>query len=585
VSDTPLQPTNEASDALFARLDEVGVLANVHPIEPAATAWHLEREIVATAEGTLTLCDREVQVHVGLPADFPRRLPVIAVDRKGDLGRLPHVESDGTVCYQPTEEPLLDHRNPLGIVSEAIMLAAGTLNDALRGARAEEYANEIAAYWNKAFPEAQCVVSVLDPTDEPRLVTAFSHKGDRTTVADDPAAFASFRIGRNVQRLSFANALYVPIDPATIDPHFHPRDLATPDGVRAFVKPVLRRDKDLWHRILRRCQGLEVVVVLGVRRPAGRRGLVGLLFKREGSVHALDPDRLDARRILPVRIKPADRGFLVPRGGADPGLASRRVLLIGCGAVGGHVAMNLVRAGLGEIDLMDRDTFEYANTFRHVCGRAHVGRPKVEGLRLEIERLWPFVVVKEHHADALRWLREHPGGFCDYDLVISALGNPTIEQRINEVIHRGPSSPPAVFAWLEPLGIGGHVLVTHGGSASPGCFECLYHRTGDPEALVCRTAFATPGGQYTHDVMGCGSQYMTFGDLDAQKTASQVARWAIELLRGGMVENSLLSWKGPVDAFAAAGFTTTPRYDLVAGEESLRGAEFARFDCPICRSV
>ncbi len=573
------EPTDAPPEAL---LHVEGLLSDVRPLQ-AGASWLVKRQLVAAVEGTLTLADREVSVQVGLPIDFPRSLPVIGVDPDGELAGLPHVEPDGVVCYDARDEPLLDHRNPRGIVSEALGLAAGTLNRGLHGDRATEYANEIVAYWRTCHPDAPRIVSVLDPNDEPRLVTAFFRQGERITLADDPAMFASFREGRNVQHLSFANAVYVPIEPASMNPRFHPRDLATPDGVRTFVLPVLQRDKDLWRRVLGRCRSDEVVVALGVHRPAGRRGLVGLLMKRGKDAHPLDPDRLEAHQITPVWIVPADRGFLVPRGGADLDLAKRRVLVIGCGAVGGHVAYNLVKAGVGEIHLLDPERFEYANTFRHVCGRTHVGCAKVDGLRFEMERLWPFVKVVPHVADVLGWMRENPSGFNDFDLVVSAIGNPTVEQRVNEVIYADASAPPVMFAWLEPLGLGGHVLLTHTGAAHRGCFECLYHHAGDDNSLVCRTAFARPGARYTRDMMGCGSQHMAFGDLDAQRTAAYVARRAVDVLRGVVKEGELVSWKGPADAFRAAGFTTTPRYDQGATEETLPGSVIVRPDCYVCQ--
>lgn len=579
-----LGPLDGPPETFLAHLGTEGLLADVRPLAPSAS-WFAERKPIAAVQGTLALKDRAVSVQVALLVDFPRGLPVIGVDPRGEFAGLPHVEPDGAVCYDARDEPLLDHRNPRGIVSEALGLATGTLNRVLQDDRATEYANEIVAYWRANFPDAPRLVSVLDPNDMARIVTGFCRQGERITLADDPAALASFRDGRNVDRLSFVNALYVPIDPAAIAPGFHPRDLATPDGVRTFVVSVLKCDKELWRRVLRRCRSEEVIVALGVRRPVGRRGLVGLLLRRGKDAHPLDPDRLEARRITPLRIEPADRGFLLPRGGADLDLTKRRVLVIGCGSVGGYVAFNLVKAGVGEIHLLDRERFEYANTFRHVCGRAHVGRMKVEGLRLEIERLWPFVKVVPHTADVLGWVREHPAGFRDYDLVISALGNPTVEQRVNEVIHADASAPPVMFAWLEPLGLGGHVLLTNVGAASRGCFECLYRHAGDDGALVCRTAFAAPGGHYTRDTMGCGSQHMAFADLDAQKTAAYVARRAVDLLRGTVTESELVSWKGPADAFRAAGFTTTLRYDQGPTKETLSSPEIVRAECPVCRTL
>jgi hypothetical protein len=235
------------------------------------------------------------------------------VDPRGELAWLPHIEPDGVVCFDARDEALLDHRNPRGIISEALDLATGTLNQGLLGDRATEYASEIGAYWLSNFPNAPGIVSVVEPNDTARMVTAFLLQGERIAVADDPAVFASFRDSRNVGHLSFVNAVYVPIDPAAISRGFHPRELATPNGVRTFVIPVLRSDRDLWHRVLRRCRSEDVVVALGIQRPAGRRGLVGLLLKREGrpSARPRSPGRAShhrpSRRARRPRLPPTAR--------------------------------------------------------------------------------------------------------------------------------------------------------------------------------------------------------------------------------------------------------------------------------------
>jgi hypothetical protein len=560
---------------ILDRLGVDGVLRDVRAIAPSK-AWFRRRELVAVVEGALDIDDHAVRVQVGLKADFPTLLPVISVDPAGEFSELPHVEADGTVCYRPQDEPLLDRDNPSGIVLEALTLATSTLRSALHGDPAGEYAHEIVAYWAQLDPKARRIQGVIEPDDRARIVTAFLEGGKLIAAADSPEAFAAFRTQRNIDHLTVANALYVPIDPARADSSFHPRRLTSVDGVQIYVVPSINQDKTLWREIEQHCRSRELLVVLGVHRKGERRGLVGLLVRRRDDGHPLG---LKASGIAPVHIDPVDRGYLAPRGGADVGLAERKVLVIGCGAVGGHVIMNLARAGIGEIHLTDPEDFEAANTFRHVCGRVYTDRKKVDGLKLELERLLPFVSVKTYPQDVLDWMRQNPEGFREFDLVVCAIGNPMVEMRVNEAIVTDAEAPPVIFAWLEPFGLGGHVLVAHVGNAA-GCFECLYTR--DAGVLACRAAFARPGVRYTRDMMGCGSQHMAYGDLDAQRTAGYVARRALELLQGKTQEPVLLSWKGDAETFREAGFKTTRRFDHSASETVLQGSAIARSDCPVC---
>ena len=60
-------------------------------------------------------------------------------------------------------------------------------------------------------------------------------------------------------------------------------------------------------------------------------------------------------------------------------LAHARVAVFGIGGVGGHLCEALARAGVGAIDIVDRDTVSLSNINRQVvASHSTVGRPKVE---------------------------------------------------------------------------------------------------------------------------------------------------------------------------------------------------------------
>ena len=60
-------------------------------------------------------------------------------------------------------------------------------------------------------------------------------------------------------------------------------------------------------------------------------------------------------------------------------LRETRVILAGCGAVGGYALEGMVRAGVGHIRVVDGDAFSESNLNRQVlCTRDTVGRPKAE---------------------------------------------------------------------------------------------------------------------------------------------------------------------------------------------------------------
>lgn len=90
-------------------------------------------------------------------------------------------------------------------------------------------------------------------------------------------------------------------------------------------------------------------------------------------------------------------------GGAVERLKSSRVLVFGCGGVGGFAIEALVRAGIGHLTVVDHDTVAESNLNRQIIAtRLTVGQPKVEAVHDRVRIINPelrFRAVSEF-ADA-----------------------------------------------------------------------------------------------------------------------------------------------------------------------------------------
>lgn len=92
-------------------------------------------------------------------------------------------------------------------------------------------------------------------------------------------------------------------------------------------------------------------------------------------------------------------------------LSSARVAVFGIGGVGGHLAEALARAGVGHIDLIDRDTVSLSNINRQaVALHSTVGRPKAEVMAERIRDINPSCDVKAFEVFYL------PDNADDFDL-------------------------------------------------------------------------------------------------------------------------------------------------------------------------
>src|SRR5207237_3839927 len=71
-------------------------------------------------------------------------------------------------------------------------------------------------------------------------------------------------------------------------------------------------------------------------------------------------------------------------------LAGKTVLIIGVGSGGSTIALELVKAGVGNFLLVDPDRVEVANVVRHLCGLSDLGRFKTKAIRDLILEKNPF---------------------------------------------------------------------------------------------------------------------------------------------------------------------------------------------------
>lgn len=76
-------------------------------------------------------------------------------------------------------------------------------------------------------------------------------------------------------------------------------------------------------------------------------------------------------------------------------IRNAKVLIVGCGGVGGSIAVVLARTGVGNFTLMDFDVYEPSNMNRQIgCFRETLGRKKVEVIREQILGINPEAEVK-----------------------------------------------------------------------------------------------------------------------------------------------------------------------------------------------
>lgn len=220
-------------------------------------------------------------------------------------------------------------------------------------------------------------------------------------------------------------------------------------------------------------------------------------------------------------------------------LADARVVVVGCGALGGTAAEQLARAGVGHLTIIDRDIVELSNLQRQVLfdeEDARANLPKAVAAERRLQRINSCIEIRGLVADLHA---ENAEQLLDADLILDGTDNAETRYLINDVAVK--NQIPWIYAGC--VGSEGRVMAIVPGMTS--CLRCLFPIS------------PAPGELQTCDSAG------VFGPA-ASVTASIQAGLAIRILveevERGMV---ILDLK-------------TGRFNRIAEEETKRE------DCPCC---
>ncbi len=164
------------------------------------------------------------------------------------------------------------------------------------------------------------------------------------------------------------------------------------------------------------------------------------------------------------------------------------VLVVGAGAVGGFVAVELARLGVSPLWLLDRDHMDVGNLVRHPLGAGDLGRPKALALAEQIQRDFPPCEVTGVFEDFLELTEDEQLRLVGQaDVVVAATDTVACQRRINEVCltARVPAVYPGV--WVDrdvPDAEVGEILWVHPDRHTP-CYLCATSwrgQAGDAEA-------------------------------------------------------------------------------------------------------
>lgn len=483
-------------------------------------------------------------LRVRLPAEFPFVLPTVTSDRAVFEEAAPHIERNGKVCIVSNAGILLDPARPRALVHEAVDRARAIVSTGLAGTNRDQILDEFSAYWG----ERKEMLSFCSPTLQARAIAVGTLRNARPFVdmiaADSRQELKHIVEGCGLDLDSIERGFIVPLTRPLYPPKFEIiYRLGDLMSILNHTTVEIRRDLLKITRIV----GSRIVVlfVFALNGAADSQIWFALRLARPLAItpgfrasRATLSAAVQRQRDLKMQranVQRADPQFLQRRIGAQANLRELRVGVIGCGAIGGFVAVALASAGITKLTLIDDDGLRADNAMRHFLGISEVGIPKVTALRAEILRRLPHMTIETRPTQVQKVMSDGADIILDNDLLVLATGDHALELYISSQVRKDVR---LVHAWVEALGVGGHVLLD--AQSAKGCLRCLYD-DDDEFGLICRPSLFAPGQSFTSQLAGCAGAFTPFGVVDAQGVAIEATRLALRTLSESLSGSVLIT--------------------------------------------
>lgn len=482
---------------------------------------------------------------------FPTQLPDIFL-KDTSISHL-HVEKNGKICLTDQSSLLIDTTSPTQLVLDCIDMALRTLRLTPDSPNyKEELKNEFLSYWGmREYGVFYDSILQLQPNEVICQEYPVFLCGEKYLIANsifDANVFYCNTLGNKEMIENFnAQALVIRLKKGS----------AVPDPFKKYdwssVKKYIHNNTDkktqklFIEKIKYRVKKYTQNIVLELPNDEGNI-LFGFIvyFNNNNKMNKMFSS---VKLVRQINITRNDYDFLLSRCGSTPSLREKRVLLLGCGSVGGFLANNLCQMGVTQIDLLDSDIFTSENVHRHFMGfdtlqNAEIN--KADLLKSTLEGKYAYLDVdslnyEDRTVEAV--VLTNPQMLSSYDLVISALGEPTLNLEINRLIIENNINTPFMVCFNEPYGIGGHVITTNLSSES--CLRCFYSEIGSGSVVPFLGSLVQPGQNFKRSLSGCSGIFVPYSTLDSQQTAIYAARKAVDVLNGVLTHNDFfyLAWR------------------------------------------
>lgn len=535
------------------------------------------------------ILNEDIPLLLGVPSDWDLSLFCFYLLNYKTIKLIPHMEDGGKLCLYDLEGLLIDP-NFEGLLNQMLDRLKCILEEGISESNRSDFVKEFDAYWMRLLDIKQCR-SYIAGRDSIEIIK-FAKKGDfqskkknedyaqyknRVNNAVFIIANDEHFIARQDETLTIMNGVYINIktDSEILPPDW--RENLSVSYVNILLDSI--HDKVLLRRTILKT-GRELLLVFKIDQTIANDIMIAIYIRNPRMNYAEGKIELvECTELWPCLIRRCDKKFLKNRSSTNITAADKRVLVIGCGSIGGYLIDQLVKYGINNITIVDFDKFREENIYRHLLGLQFVDKYKTVAIKEYIESNIPGIIINTREDRIDNQLKDGGIDLSDFDVIFSTTGDHNINRWLNKYILSNQINVPAIYLWNEALGIGSHAAIIN--NLYDGCYDCFI---GYADGLYDRTSYCARDQYFGKMITGCNSTYIPYSAAVSIKTTLLGLEILDQYFSDKIVSNFILSLKGDDSYFKAEGFETSDRYqEQKTLVDRIDGRVFVKENC-ICAS-
>lgn len=451
--------------------------------------------------------------------DYPHILPtsiLLDKDKKDKYRYICLYENDSSIRFmQSKKEKVQD-----GIERLLRLVSLSKLE------QEKEFQKEFLFYWNSAVLKAGNVCLYIDHHKVLQKMNAYCNTNGEVRFVSDRMKLndANVTISKT-KKWKFMPELpvfYIPIiDKRRVLPPTNGRKWISSDIMQIIEGREFNRIAyDSYQRLQKykiKSKKMALVFEMNVEENSITFAMI-IEFSNSKKDTVLNKLKQDISGIEPIKSRRMDYFHLSRQIGNDMCLFDKKVLLIGAGSLGSYAARELVRAGVRNITIYDRDELEAENIMRHASSKLWIGCKKVHGIKYELECIHPEIHINAiaNNMDELVILEEIENA----DVAIFTVGSSDVQWCLNKVLKEAECKKPILFVWMEAGGVYSHILSIN--YTKKGCFQCLY--TNEEGEWINNKANQIHDSEIDKYKIrdGCGATRIAYGNSILLRTVSAI---------------------------------------------------------------